>query len=306
MCSSDLLLGCAVFFLGVFALRDSDVLLLLACVGLGLTAMLSYIRAAGESLVSVPTTRALNVLGPMAKATFASAFLLLGKEAPWRQDATRSCASSVIAVSRGALYALPLVVVFGALLSSADARFEALTVELLAFDPSSLIRFFSSALLCGAGAAALLRIGVLERACPLRDAPAPTHTVGVIELTVVMSMLNVVFATYLLVQATYFFGGDTLVRSVGGPTYSAYARRGFFELIVVAMLTVPVLLTVDWLAALERNVGGRIIRGLIVAMVVMVGLISASAVDRMVQRGIILEFTNDSIRDRLARQRAKL
>ncbi len=45
----------------------------------------------------------------------------------------------------------------------------------------------------------------------------------------------------------YLFGGADLVQSSVGLTYSEYARRGFFELLAVAALVLPVILGVHWL-----------------------------------------------------------
>jgi hypothetical protein len=58
---------------------------------------------------------------------------------------------------------------------------------------------------------------------------------GATEATVVLVTLDLVFAAFVGLQLVYLFGGlDTL--AVVGLTYAEYARRGFFELVAVAML----------------------------------------------------------------------
>ena len=52
-------------------------------------------------------------------------------------------------------------------------------------------------------------------------------------------------------QLRYFFGGDALVQSTAGMSYAEYARRGFFELVTVSALVLPVLLSAN--ALLRRD-----------------------------------------------------
>src|SRR5204862_151791 len=73
-----------------------------------------------------------------------------------------------------------------------------------------------------------------------RDARADETTehagrLGGVEALVLLIAIDAVFALFVALQAAYLFGGlDTL--SVTGMTYSDYARRGFFELVTVALL----------------------------------------------------------------------
>ena len=58
---------------------------------------------------------------------------------------------------------------------------------------------------------------------------------GSIEAATVLWLVVALFAAFVVLQLAYLFGGrDTL--SVAGLTYSDYARRGFFELVAVAVL----------------------------------------------------------------------
>ena len=59
---------------------------------------------------------------------------------------------------------------------------------------------------------------------------------GIVEVTVVLGLLDLLFLVFAVVQLPYLFGGVVQVARLG---YSEYARRGFFELVWVAGLTLP-------------------------------------------------------------------
>ena len=61
--------------------------------------------------------------------------------------------------------------------------------------------------------------------------PPSRLAIGTIELTVVLGLIDVLFVTFVVFQLPYLFGGQTQAATLG---YSAYARRGFFELVWVA------------------------------------------------------------------------
>ncbi len=61
-------------------------------------------------------------------------------------------------------------------------------------------------------------------------------------------IVNALFLAFVVVQLRYLFGGASLVALSPGLTYAEYARRGFFELVTVAALVLPLLLAADWLA----------------------------------------------------------
>ena len=56
-----------------------------------------------------------------------------------------------------------------------------------------------------------------------------------------LGLLDALFLAFVAVQARYFFGGTQRLALLE-LTYAEYARRGFFELLAVAGLVVPLLL----------------------------------------------------------------
>ena len=76
-------------------------------------------------------------------------------------------------------------------------------------------------------------------------------TLGVIEVCIVLGLINVLFLSFVITQIPYLFGGFELVQTTDGLKLADYARRGFGELVIVAALVLPILLTSHWL--LRKN-----------------------------------------------------
>ncbi len=89
--------------------------------------------------------------------------------------------------------------------------------------------------------------------------------------------MNLVFAAFVAVQARYLFGGRSLVEAQAHLTYAHYARHGFFELVAVSVLVLPVLLGAN---ALVRN-RVRVVRALSFTLVLLELAVAASALQRL-------------------------
>jgi hypothetical protein len=66
-------------------------------------------------------------------------FVVLGADLDWKSMPGTRLSRNVFAVLRGAAIALPLLLIFGALFSSADARFEALANQVISFDLENVL-----------------------------------------------------------------------------------------------------------------------------------------------------------------------
>ncbi|HEY0322318.1 MAG TPA: DUF4173 domain-containing protein [Pyrinomonadaceae bacterium] len=106
-------------------------------------------------------------------------------------------------------------------------------------------------------------------------------SLSIVEIGVVLGLLDLLFLAFVTVQIRYFFGGAALVQATTGLTYAEYARRGFFELVWVAALVLPLLLAAHWLLRKENPVHERIFRVLAGAQVALLFVIMASAVERI-------------------------
>ena len=172
-----------------------------------------------------------------------------------------------VAVARGVLLAIPAVVVFGALFASADPVFERAVGRLIpdvAELPAHLflIGFFSWV---GAG----LLAGLLpdRRHNPLTAYQPPD--LGV-EVTTALALVAALFAAFIAVQFSYLFGGASAIESVSGLTVAEYARRGFFELVVVSGLVTVLLLAANAVTDDASRRGFRLLAGLLVALVMVI------------------------------------
>jgi len=141
--------------------------------------------------------------------------------------------ASVSGYLGGVGLAAPFVVVFAVLFSSADAVFARSLenlfdlkriAEFLGETPGRLFIALAIAWPAAGALAALYRVPrdhVVSRARPLLAAETATVTLGLIAL---------LFAIFVTLQLAYLFGGRNTL-DAAAITYSAYARRGFFELI---------------------------------------------------------------------------
>ncbi|GAB4494905.1 MAG: hypothetical protein OHK0052_01110 [Anaerolineales bacterium] len=196
--------------------------------------------------------------------------------------AARPKAPIVWAVVRGLLLAVPVLLVFGTLLASADPMFaQRLENWFNFFDIDKLGEyigrgiwiFILAYLLTGVYLHSLFK-SAQERLTGIEKPWLPPF-LGFIETTVVLGSLNLLFALFVIVQFQYFFGGQSNIH-IEGYTYAEYARRGFGELVLVAFLS---LLLYFGLSTITRRVETQrhtfAILGTFMAALVGVMLVSA-------------------------------
>ena len=214
-------------------------------------------------------------------ATIVGAAELMQSDVPW-QDLRRGLrAPRASGFARGLALGLPFLLLFGGLFAAADAVFENLLASTV---PSLPKAWWLDAVLVVAVAWAsagllrdLLATRETDRVLTLR-AKAPR--IGATELAVALGAVNLLFLAFVVVQLRFLFGGRELVEARVGLTYAEYARHGFFELVVVAVLVLPLVLAVDAvLRGTPRQV--RLVRSLAAALIVLVGVVMASALERL-------------------------
>jgi hypothetical protein len=105
-------------------------------------------------------------------------------------------------------------------------------------------------------------------------------SIGFAEAATVLTTVDLLFGAFVVVQFAYLFGGrETL--DVVGLSYSEYARRGFFELLAVAAIALPLVGALEWLTRRVTLLQRRAFQTLASAMVLLVVVILASAMVRM-------------------------
>jgi hypothetical protein len=88
------------------------------------------------------------------------------------------------------------------------------------------------------------------------------------------------FLVFVLIQLAYFFGGPQHV-AAAGITYADYARRGFFELLVVSLLTLMLVLGLHNFTWRETARQSLVFKTLATIIVALTGILLASALYRM-------------------------
>ncbi len=238
----------ALIFAGFISVRADPVLVgvdALLGVGLGLAAVMAI---GGARL----TRR--SALGLVAVAARTSALLGAGAAEPVSAARPASGAETVrrgvarsAPVLRGLALAFPAVIVFAGLFAAADAVFSRAVSDVLSLDVEFgdlPARLLLAALI--AWPVAGVMVSAVRDVFPFGDPVASLRgglastsagigRLGLTEAIVVLALVDALFAVFVGLQVAYLFGGrDTLAAT--GLTYADYARRGFFELVAVAVL----------------------------------------------------------------------
>ncbi len=274
--------GLGVLTAGCIAWRDAaeliafDLLATIAAIHL-VTAR----RRSGEFMHMTFVDHLLHVFTQMVHLAAGSFLLLLHDLRPDSGEGV-SDRARMGRIALGIALTIPVMLVFGALLTSADATFEYLITDILRIDIWTLI-----------GHAALIAFLAWIAGGWLRGRFLATESfssnlltqnrvsLGITELAILLGSLDLLFGIFVAIQIPHFFGGHAAILDTPALTYAQYARRGFFELIAVAALGLPLVLMVDWLyrgtVARERT----IIRMLSAVMIAFLGVMLASAMHRL-------------------------
>ncbi|MFL5799392.1 MAG: DUF4153 domain-containing protein [Actinomycetota bacterium] len=140
-------------------------------------------------------------------------------------------------VARGAAVAVPVLVVLGVLLGSADPVFASWFQ--VPADPVDVVAHGVLLALGAWGMAGLLRVA--SATSPRSPDVVPPRFRGV-EAFVVLAGLDGLYAAFAVAQVISASGGARRVLEARGLTYAEYARSGFFQLVAVAVITLVVLL----------------------------------------------------------------
>lgn len=279
----------------LFSWRDSDTLR--AFNVLALTTLTGVLLLEVQPRLSAPFDWVMSLLRRLGEAAWRG-FDVLETWVRTRVPGNPEVKARRTRVLRGSLMALPLLVVFGGLLASADTAFQ--TIVTNAFDwnidmnsgISHFLGFLASAwvalgLLSAPGAPSLVKKPAPRSDGPVvfdvGNAPAKKEPVriGMTEISFVLGSLVFLFGAFVAVQMAYLFGGSAHVQQIAGVSYAEYARKGFFELVWVTVLAVPVLLACRQIASREGPLGHRVFLSLGGLMVGLLFVIMASAWTRM-------------------------
>jgi len=199
----------------------------------------------------------------------------------------RTMVRNVAPYLRGLVLALTILLILGALLASADAVFSGYMQKFpKIFDierlPEYLMRLIYILML------AFLFTGYyLNAVLPEKERPRPDTQklrfkpfLGWIESSIVLLSVDLLFAFFVAIQFRYLFGGEANI-DAAGYTYSEYARRGFGELVTVAVLSLLLYQGLGLITRVDKPSQQRSFTGLSVALMVLLLVILASALQRL-------------------------
>lgn len=189
-----------------------------------------------------------------------------------------------IRVLKGAIMAVPILIIFGLLFAQADLAFSNFLKGFIDISISErsvqyLVLLFFAFI---AGLSFLSYIFFPRPVIPAfaeATAGKPDSTISQpgksIEILVFLSLISVLFLLFIIFQITYLFGGETNIVNTGF-TYAEYARRGFFELLAVAVLSLLVLLASEQYAGSKTKKGVRfLVPSLVLIAEVVIVIVSA-------------------------------
>lgn len=265
------------FFAAGLAWRDSRVLAPIDLIGLMFSFALLLWQTRGGTLAETTLLRSFAGICDAVGTQIAGFVHLLSRDVEWMQTRRRDLAT-LPAVIRGLIVTVPLVFIFGSLFASADPVFEYFTKKLFHWDLEALLNHTMLITFCAWCAGGSLRALAFEKSPPPQLRAPRLFAVGRIETNIVLAALNLLFATFVLVQIQYLFGGEARLQAMK-ITYSEYARRGFFELVTVAALLLPLLLSID--AITDGPGPRRLLRYQSFGLILLLFVIMVSALKRI-------------------------
>jgi Domain of unknown function (DUF4173) len=274
-------------FAGLLAWHDSPLLLATNLLAVAGAVAVGALRRTKPSLVDAQVADYVVGAAAAGASTFAGAIDLLEKDVPWDRVGRQLRGRQGAAVVRGLAIGLPLLALFGGLFVAADAVFRSLL-----FESVGDLRHLWLHLLIAAGIA-WLSCGLLRDLLATRDeqrlvaaevAGMRTRRLalsGQTEVAIVLAIVNIVFAAFVAVQIRYLFGGRGLVESRLHLTYAEYARHGFFELLAVSLLVLPLLFGAHALLRHRSPFSLRAVQALSAVLIALSLVVMASALERM-------------------------
>jgi len=261
-----------------FVARASIMLHLLDAIGLAIVLAVACLSLQGVALRGRHAWQYVRAGLESVVSAWIGVFQLVGCDITWSELPRGGRLEHARAAALGGAIAFPLLVVFGGLFASADAMFHHTVAGLLNVDFGALVSHtFTFGLL------AAITAGYFRGAL-LRAPRGPLPEIGGVSLRAVpvvtaLVLVDLLFLGFVVIQIRYLFGSGGA--QVVGLTYAEYARRGFFELVTVSALVLPVLLAGDWLLRNEPHGHQRVFRMVAAVLLGLLAIVMASALRRM-------------------------
>lgn len=277
-------LAIAVLSAAALSWRDADMLK-----GFDFLAMLAALALLAMSIGGVPVASIAQArVRDLIRAAFGTglevatgAVSLLLRDVQFHSAPRSPSQGRVRQFGRALLITAPIILVFTLLLTRADPVFGSY-FRFLDFDLQVVLSHVLIASFFAWVAAGWLRRSFRTDSHGNNPQPAPLPlSLGTTDVTIALGALNILFGAFIVAQLGWLFGGESLVLRTTGLSYAEYARRGFFELMWVAGLLLPVLLVAHALIPFTSSRALYIYRRLALSLSVLLGAILLSAGARM-------------------------
>ena len=190
-----------------------------------------------------------------------------------------------------AIITVLFMLVFGALLSSADAAFSHVLSAVVPTISAGRVFLF---ILCALIAVAAVYTVAAPPDLSTIDKPG-TARLRRLEWGLPIGALVLLYSGFVVVQATVLFGGQHHVLQTAGLSYAEYARSGFWQLATVTVLTIAVLGGVTRWASREDRVDRILLRTMLGLLSSLSIVIVVSALSRMYTYQKVYSFTGERI-----------
>lgn len=184
----------------------------------------------------------------------------------------------------GIVLALPILLILGSLLASADPVFKTWLEKLFNIEKiiEQIFRLVYILIIGYWLAGVLMYIlgGQKKREKPDALKPWMPAFLNSIPLYVVMGSVILLFTAFMVVQVRYLYGGEANITAAGF-TYSEYARRGFFELVTVAVMSLGLYLVGATVTRLDTSQKRRLFSGLAIVLLGLVVALLVSSLKRL-------------------------
>ena len=207
------------------------------------------------------------IIAPVQAAIYSSWHslrLIRQANKPLKEEIGGKYARYLPGIIKGLIISLPILLVLGVLLTSADMIFAEWLQSL--FSWSRMVEWSVRGILIMmigvfvAGGMAYTALGPITLGAPATDAweedavwkdPAPSTAtpplLGIIETLIPINLINLLFLAFMGIQIPYLFGGALNI-SEQKFTYAEYARRGFAELVFTALIVFGIILALHALS----------------------------------------------------------
>jgi len=186
-------------------------------------------------------------------------------------------------IVKGIVMAVPILIIFSILFSQADLAFSRfinsfVTVTISKHTVQYLVLLFFAFVASLSFVSYIFLPKNTEEATSHEKPPTALDSGRGTEVMVFLGLISALFLVFIGFQITYLFGGETNIVNAGF-TYAEYARRGFWELLTVGILSLLILLASEKYTRVESKDKRFLIPALI--MITEVIIVIASAFKRL-------------------------